>query len=253
MGVAVAWGLAGLAFLYFYYWRRRGWRLPLGAMWLGLVAAAAVAGTLTAAQLIPVIEFIQQTTRAAAGWASRHLSLQRRAVPAGRADLAQYRGHPVWREQLLVRGDPATGRVSQDLGAVALPGRDDRHSGRRCTGGAEGTTVAGVAVGDRGGQLASAAWGSTRARSGRRGRPSPCRIRPSSSAWPPSLVRSTPSTIRRSGKTAFSRTATAVSTGGWRRFCRASGSFGSRESYSPYVAGSGCAWPASGGTGSAPA
>ena len=36
-------------------------------MWLGLVTAAAVAAGLTAAQLIPVIEFIQLTTRAAAG------------------------------------------------------------------------------------------------------------------------------------------------------------------------------------------
>ncbi len=67
MGVAVAWGLAGLGFVYFYYWRRRGWRLPLGAMWLGLVMAAAVAASLTAAQLLPVIEFTQLTTRAAAG------------------------------------------------------------------------------------------------------------------------------------------------------------------------------------------
>jgi hypothetical protein len=66
MAVAVAWGLAGLGFLYFYCWRRRGWRLPLGAMWLGLVMSAAVAASLAAAQLLPVIEFTQLTTRAAA-------------------------------------------------------------------------------------------------------------------------------------------------------------------------------------------
>jgi hypothetical protein len=67
MGVAVAWGVAGLSFLYFYYWLRRGWQHPLGAMWLGLMMAAAVAASLTAAQLLPVTEFIQLTTRAAAG------------------------------------------------------------------------------------------------------------------------------------------------------------------------------------------
>ena len=88
------------------------------------------------------------------GRSSRHLCLQRRAVPAGRADLAQFRGPSVWREQLLARRDPDTGCLSQDLGTVALPGRDDRHSGIGRPGGAAGTTVAGVAVGDRGGQLA---------------------------------------------------------------------------------------------------
>ena len=64
MAVAVAWGLAGLGFLYVSYRRRRGSRSALGAMWLGLVMAAALAATLTAAQLLPVIEFTQQTTRA---------------------------------------------------------------------------------------------------------------------------------------------------------------------------------------------
>ena len=63
---AVAWGMAGVGFLYFYYWRLRGWRRPLGAMWLGLMLAAALAASLTAAQLLPVIEFSQLTTRAAA-------------------------------------------------------------------------------------------------------------------------------------------------------------------------------------------
>ena len=66
--VAVAWGLAGVAFCsYFYYRRRRGQRLPLAAMWLGLVLAAAVAASITAAQLFPVVEFIQLTSRAASG------------------------------------------------------------------------------------------------------------------------------------------------------------------------------------------
>jgi hypothetical protein len=66
MGVAVAWGAAGLGFLYFYYWCKRGWQRPLGAMWLGLATSAAVAVSLSAAQLVPVIEFIQLTTRTAA-------------------------------------------------------------------------------------------------------------------------------------------------------------------------------------------
>ncbi len=59
-------GLCGLGVLYFYYWRRRGWRKPLGAMWLGLVTAALLAASLTAAQLLPVMEFMQRTTRATA-------------------------------------------------------------------------------------------------------------------------------------------------------------------------------------------
>ena len=67
VAVAAAWCLLGVGFVYFYYWRRRGWRLPLGTMWLGLVIAALVATALTAAQLVPVIEFTQRTTRAAGG------------------------------------------------------------------------------------------------------------------------------------------------------------------------------------------
>ncbi len=61
--VAVAaWvGVAG-----FYLWRCRGrpWRSPTGAGVLGLVVAACLAAAVTAAQLFPVIEFTQQTTRA---------------------------------------------------------------------------------------------------------------------------------------------------------------------------------------------
>ena len=69
LAVGIVWGAGALGFFYFYIGRRNGWRKPLGVMWLGLVSAAVLAVSLAAAQLIPVIEFIQQTTRASAGGA----------------------------------------------------------------------------------------------------------------------------------------------------------------------------------------
>ena len=61
--VSASWLLVGAWFLY--RWRGRAWRSPLGAMWMGLAISAALAIAATAAQLFPVIEFTQQTTRAA--------------------------------------------------------------------------------------------------------------------------------------------------------------------------------------------
>jgi len=65
IGVNVAWGLAAAWCLL--HWRGRGWRSPLGAMWLGLAGSAGLSVALTAAQLFPVIEFTQQTVRSSAG------------------------------------------------------------------------------------------------------------------------------------------------------------------------------------------
>jgi hypothetical protein len=61
--VGVGWASLGVGLLC--QWRGRAWRYPLGAMLLGLAASAALAIALTAIQLFPVIEFTQQTSRAA--------------------------------------------------------------------------------------------------------------------------------------------------------------------------------------------
>ena len=113
--------LAGVGFLYFYYWRRRGWRRPLGAMWLGWCGSGARGGV-TAAQLLPVVEFIAADDQAAQR--SRTASMPFSVEPYRLAELAwpNIGGHPIRREQLLARRDPDTRRVSQDVGTVALPG-----------------------------------------------------------------------------------------------------------------------------------
>ena len=63
VAVLVAWLAVGNMFLY--RWRGRPWRIPLGAMWLGLAISALLATAATAAQLFPIVEFTQQTSRAA--------------------------------------------------------------------------------------------------------------------------------------------------------------------------------------------
>ena len=62
-GVLIAWGMMGLALLE--RWRRQRWRSPLGWMLMGLVGSGALAAALAAAQLLPVLEFTQATSRAA--------------------------------------------------------------------------------------------------------------------------------------------------------------------------------------------
>lgn len=63
--VAAVWGVAGLAFAI--SWRRRRSRSPLGLAWVGMAGAAAMAVAVSAAQLLPVLEFTQRTSRAAEG------------------------------------------------------------------------------------------------------------------------------------------------------------------------------------------
>jgi hypothetical protein len=64
LGVSVAWGLVAAGFVL--YWQRRGWRSPLWVMSLGLAGSATLAAALTAAQVLPCIEFTQRTGRASA-------------------------------------------------------------------------------------------------------------------------------------------------------------------------------------------
>ena len=62
LGVTVVWVLIAMRLVW--QWRGRFWRYPLGAMCTGLAISAALAVGLAAAQVLPVIEFTQQTGRA---------------------------------------------------------------------------------------------------------------------------------------------------------------------------------------------
>ena len=64
LAVTAVFGMFGLGVIL--RWLRRGWNFPLGVMCLGLVASAALTVAMTAAQLLPVVEFTQRTSRAAA-------------------------------------------------------------------------------------------------------------------------------------------------------------------------------------------
>ena len=64
LGVNLAWGLAAVGFVV--RWWRRGWHSQLGVMSLGLAGSATLAAVLTAAQLLPAIEFTQRTNHASA-------------------------------------------------------------------------------------------------------------------------------------------------------------------------------------------
>jgi Bacterial membrane protein YfhO len=67
--VTAAWALAGISFLVYcsVAWWKNGRRSRLCLTWMGLAASAVLAVALTAAQLLPIVEFTQLTSRAAEG------------------------------------------------------------------------------------------------------------------------------------------------------------------------------------------
>ena len=144
-------GLAAVAAgLLLYRWRGRPWRNPLGRIWLGLAISAALAMAAAAAQLFPVIEFTQQTTRASIRRHARAVRLQHRAVSLDRTDLAQHLGSSVRRQHLLGADDPTAGRLPQDLGALALPGWVHLPPGHHRSWFSQRPALAGVALGNHG-------------------------------------------------------------------------------------------------------
>ncbi len=122
----VAWGLIATGFLV--HWRGRIGRYPLGAMWLGLAGAAAVSAALVAAQLLPVIEFTQRTSRALA---SSDEIYEITVEPVRLVELAwpnflgtPFQSNDYWGD-LVKTTRPAT----HCLGADLLPGRVDTGAG----------------------------------------------------------------------------------------------------------------------------
>jgi hypothetical protein len=123
-GVVSAWVLAGLLFLV--YWRRSGWRSRLGGTMLGLALSAALAIALSAAQLVPVIEFTLQTARAAG--VGPHDLYPFSVEPLRLVELVwpnvfgqEFGGNSYWRDALRLPGSrPATWTPSLYLGGLTL-------------------------------------------------------------------------------------------------------------------------------------
>ena len=122
--VTVAWGLAGLAFLASS--RHRGWRSPLGVTWLGLGFSAVVAMAVAAAQLVPILEYIQQTARAVG--AGPHDLYPFSIEPLRLVELAwpnvlgvEFGGNTYWRDAVMLPGvRPGLWAPSLYLGGLTL-------------------------------------------------------------------------------------------------------------------------------------
>ncbi len=122
--ISLAWALVAMGFLC--YWRGRGWRYPLGAMWLGLATSAGLAIAVTAIQLFPVIEFTQQTSRAAG--AGPHDIYPFSIEPYRLIEMAwpnvmglQFKGNSYWANLLLLPGmRPKVWVPSLYLGGLTL-------------------------------------------------------------------------------------------------------------------------------------
>jgi hypothetical protein len=124
LGVNVAWGLVAVGFLV--RWWKRGRKSPMGFVCLGLASSAALAFVLTAAQLLPVIEFTQQTARAAGG--GPHEIYAFNIEPYRLLEMVwpnifgtQLEGNSYWGEMLLMPGSyPKEWTPSLYLGGLTL-------------------------------------------------------------------------------------------------------------------------------------
>ena len=104
-----------------WWWRRRGRRSPLGVMLVGLAGSAVLAAALAAAQLLPVLEFTQQTVRAAGEGPHDIYPFSLEPFRLAETGLAQRLRHELRPQRLLDRRAPDPRRPPEDLGAVALP------------------------------------------------------------------------------------------------------------------------------------